>query len=210
MKYTLPELEYSFDALEPFIGAKTVEIHYTKHHQKYIDTLNASKYGKSGSHVTLEEIICKDSGAEFNNAGQIWNHNFYWKSMRPNGGGEPAAEFKAILDKSFGSVQRFKDKLADVAKSQFGSGWAWLAVDQNREFKVLGTSNAENPMQQGLVPLLTLDVWEHAYYLDYQNERAKYVTSFLDNLVNWQFVEDQYNDAISRSFSGGRRTASGS
>jgi Fe-Mn family superoxide dismutase len=188
----LTPLLYAENALEPVISAKTMSFHYGKHHKGYVDNLNKLTAGTEYSALTLEKIITSTAGkpektAIFNNAAQIWNHTFYWNSMRPNGGGEPPAALKQRIDVSFGSVDAFKQELASAAVSQFGSGWAWLVSDGNL-LKVIKTANADIPMAIGLKPLLVIDVWEHAYYLDYQNRRADYVNAVLDKLINWEFA----------------------
>lgn len=188
----LPPLPYAETALEPVISAKTLSYHYGKHHKGYVDKLNTLISGTDYSEMTLEEIIKGTAGraersAIFNNAAQTWNHSFYWKSLSPTGGGEPPAALKKIIVASFGSVDACKKELAGAAVSQFGSGWAWLVYD-GADIKVVKTGNAENPLTTEMKPLLTIDVWEHAYYLDYQNLRADYVDAVLDKLINWEFA----------------------
>lgn len=185
MAHTLSPLPYDFDALAPHISARTVEIHYTKHHQGYVDKLNSA----DTKDRSLKEIIAAADGTLFNNAAQVWNHDFYWQSMAPAGDRSPTKLVADELKQHFGSVEAFKQSFAETAKGQFGSGWAWLVRNKNGELKVLSTSDAENPLRQTLVPLLTIDVWEHAYYLDHQNERGNYVEAWLDHLLNWQFLE---------------------
>lgn len=190
--HVLPPLPYAENALEPVISANTIGFHYGKHHKGYLDNLNKLVAGTEYADLPLEEVIARSAGkaektAIFNNAAQTWNHTFYWKSMRPNGGGEPPAGLKQKMELSFGSVDACKKELAGAAVSQFGSGWAWLVLDGGR-LKVVKTANAEVPMTSGLQPLLTIDVWEHAYYLDYQNRRADYVNAVLDKLINWDFA----------------------
>ncbi|MFO7686209.1 MAG: superoxide dismutase [Desulfobacterales bacterium] len=190
--HVLPPLPYAENALEPVISANTIGFHYGKHHKGYLDNLNKLIAGTEYADLPLEEVIARSAGkaektAIFNNAAQTWNHTFYWKSMRPNGGGEPPAGLKQKMELSFGSVDACKKELAGAAVSQFGSGWAWLVLDGGR-LKVVKTANAEVPMTSGLQPLLTIDVWEHAYYLDYQNRRADYVNAVLDKLINWDFA----------------------
>ncbi len=190
--HPLPALPYPENALEPVISAKTIGFHYGKHHRGYVDNLNRLVAGTSWSVSTLETIIAEtappaDLALIFNNAAQVWNHTFYWNGLSPRGGGEPPAGLKAKLVASFGSVEDFKKELAGAAASQFGSGWAWLVLDAGR-LKVTKTANADTPIASGMRPLLTIDVWEHAYYLDYQNRRADYVKAVLDKLVNWEFV----------------------
>ncbi|WP_020560725.1 superoxide dismutase [Thiofilum flexile] len=189
---TLPTLPYADNALEPVISANTMGFHYGKHHKAYVDNLNKLIPGTPFADLTLEKIITETVGKEdntaiFNNAAQVWNHTFYWNSLKPNGGGEPPAALKAKLEESFGSVDAAKAELQKAATSQFGSGWAWLVKDGDK-LKVVKTGNANTPLTDGLKPLLTIDVWEHAYYLDYQNKRADYVTAVLDKLINWDFA----------------------
>ncbi len=192
LPHILPPLPYAENALEPIITAKTIGFHYGKHHKGYVDNLNKLIAGTEYADLLLEKIITSTAGqpersAIFNNAAQIWNHTFYWKSMRPNGGGEPPAALKHKIEASFGSVDACKKELASAAVSQFGSGWAWLVLDGG-VLKVVKTANAEIPMTMGFTPLLTIDVWEHAYYLDYQNRRVDYVNAVLDKLINWEFA----------------------
>lgn len=189
MKFELDPLPYELDALEPHISARTLDFHYNKHHKGYMSKLAAALEGKPAAEKSLEEIILDSSGGLFNNAAQVWNHTFYWKSMTPGGGGAPSGTMKELLEKHFGGFEAFKQEFASVATGEFGSGWAWLVKTEQGELEILSTHDAENPMRRGLTPLLTLDVWEHAYYLDYQNDRAQYVAVFLDNLVNWPFAE---------------------
>ncbi len=189
---TLPPLPYADNALEPVISAHTMSFHYGKHHRAYVDNLNKLIAGTELAAASLEEIVRASAGKAdrvgiFNNAAQVWNHTFYWKSMRPNGGGEPPAVLKQKMDAAFGGVDACKKELANAAVTQFGSGWAWLVLD-GANLKVVKTGNAETPVTQGLKPLLTVDVWEHAYYLDYQNKRADYVAAVLDKLANWEFA----------------------
>jgi Fe-Mn family superoxide dismutase len=188
----LPPLPYAENALEPVISAKTLSFHYGKHHKAYVDNLNKLIAGTDYSALSLEEIIKGSAGrperaAIFNNAAQIWNHTFYWNSLSPKGGGEPPAALKHKIEASFGSVDAFKKEFAAAAVSQFGSGWAWLILVDGK-LKVVKTANAEDPLTTGKKPLLTIDVWEHAYYLDYQNRRPDYVNAVLDKLINWEFA----------------------
>lgn len=186
--FKLDPLPYSEDALEPHIDSKTVNIHYGKHHRGYVNKLNdaAEKDEVSGS--TLEEVIQKSEGSVFNWASQIWNHDFYWRSMNPSGGGEPPDSLRKALDAQFGTVDKFRAELAKAAKGEFGSGWAWLAKEPSGDLRVCSSSDAESPLQRGATPLVTIDVWEHAYYLDYQNERGRYVDNFIKHLIDWDFV----------------------
>ncbi len=188
----LPPLPYDEAALSPVISAKTIEFHYGKHHKGYVDNLNKLISGTDLADLPLERLILAIAGkpekaAIFNNAAQVWNHTFYWNSLKPNGGGEPPIVLKERMIDAFGSVEACKKELAAAALSQFGSGWAWLVWDQ-KTLKVMKTANADLPLTAGLKPLLTIDVWEHAYYLDYQNRRADYVQAVLDRLINWDFA----------------------
>ena len=188
----LPPLPYAENALEPVITGKTMGFHYGKHHKGYVDNLNKLIAGTEYADLPLEKIITGTAGrpektAIFNNAAQIWNHTFYWKSMKPKGGGEPPAALKQKIEASFDSVDACKKEIASVAVSQFGSGWAWLVIESGK-LKVIKTANADSPLTTGMKPLLTIDVWEHAYYLDYQNRRADYVNAVLDKLINWEFA----------------------
>jgi Fe-Mn family superoxide dismutase len=188
----LPPLPYAENALEPIITANTMRFHYGKHHKGYVDNLNKLIAGTESAVLSLEKIITSTAGqpertAIFNNAAQTWNHTFYWNSMRPNGGGEPPTALKQKIEASFGSIDACKKELVGAAISQFGSGWAWLVLEGGK-LKVVKTANADVPMTLGLKPLLAIDVWEHAYYLDFQNRRVDYVNAVLDKLINWEFA----------------------
>ncbi len=188
----LPPLPYGENALEPVISAKTISFHYGKHHRTYVETTNKLIAGTELVDQPLEQIVRATAGkgdraAIFNNAAQVWNHNFYWQSLKPQGGGAPPASLKEKMESAFGSVEACKKELATAALGQFGSGWAWLVLEGDK-LKIAKTGNAETPITQGLKPLLTLDVWEHAYYLDYQNKRVDYVNALLDKLANWEFA----------------------
>jgi Fe-Mn family superoxide dismutase len=188
----LPALPYEQSALQPVISANTLGFHYGKHHKTYVDTLNRLIAGTEFGDMPLENIIKataeqSNHAAIFNNAAQAWNHTFYWRSLKPKGGGEPPATLKRLIESSFGSVEGCKKELANAAVGQFGSGWAWLVQD-GEKLKIVKTGNASTPLTQGTLPLLTIDVWEHAYYLDYQNRRVDYVNAMLDKLVNWEFA----------------------
>ena len=190
--HVLPPLPFAETALEPVISANTLSFHYGKHHRTYVDNLNKLISGTDYYKMKLEEIITGTTGrpertAIFNNAAQVWNHTFYWNSLKAKGGGEPPAALKKMIEDSFGSLDAFKKEFAGAAVAQFGSGWAWLVLE-NGKLKVVKTANAENPLTTGLKPLLTIDVWEHAYYLDYQNRRADYAAAVLDKLINWEFA----------------------
>jgi len=190
--HALPSLPYADNALEPVITSRTISFHYAKHHNGYVNKLNALTEGTLFADMSLEKIIAgtamqPEHTGIFNNAAQVWNHTFYWKSMKPNGGGEPPAVLKQKMQDAFGSVDACKKALLATATSQFGSGWAWLVLDGGT-LKTVKTPNAGTPLTSGMTPLLTIDVWEHAYYLDYQNRRAAYVTAVMDKLVNWEFA----------------------
>jgi len=192
--HLLPALPYAESALAPVISANTIGFHYGKHHKGYIDNLNKLVAGTEFAGLTLEKIIVKAAGdaknaAIFNNAAQAWNHTFYWRSLMPNGGGEPSSELKKKIEASFGTLDALKKELATAATTQFGSGWAWLALEGDK-LKVVKTGNADTPLAKGVKPLLTIDVWEHAYYLDYQNRRTDYVAAVIDKLINWSFAVD--------------------
>ncbi len=186
MQHELPPLPYAMDALEPYISKETLEYHYGKHHKTYVDNLNNLIPGTEFEDLVLEEIVCRASGPIFNNAAQVWNHTFYWNCMQPNGGGEPEGKLADAIRRDFGSFAAFKEAFSKAAVTLFGSGWAWL-VKSGDKLEIVQTGNAGNPMTSGQKPLLTCDVWEHAYYIDYRNARAKYVENFW-NLVNWDFV----------------------
>lgn len=218
MSITLPPLPYCYDALEPYLGRQTLEFHHDKHHASYVNNANKLSQGtelEGQDLVTIMKcklikpllyllgvrsllyIICvaaakgSDNTGLFNNAAQVWNHNFYWECMKPGGGGQPTGPVAELIDQSFGSYATFREQFSNAGNTQFGSGWAWL-VHTTSGLYITKTINAENPiLESGHVPILTMDVWEHAYYLDYQNARGTYVTAFLDHLVNWDFVNSQ-------------------
>jgi len=192
--HVLPTLPYANNALDPVISAKTIGFHYGKHHKGYVDNLNKLVAGTEFAGLKLEKIITETAGkvdktAIFNNAAQTWNHTFYWSSLKFNGGGEPPAALKQKIVTSFGTLDACRKELATAATTQFGSGWAWLALDGDK-LEVVRTGNADSPLTKGMKPLLTIDVWEHAYYLDYQNRRADYVNAVLDKLINWGFAAE--------------------
>jgi superoxide dismutase, Fe-Mn family len=190
MSIQLPALPYARDALAPHISAETIDFHYGKHHQTYVDNLNKMIAGTEFEDADLETIIRKASGGLFNNAAQIWNHTFYWNCLKPNGGGEPSGKLGDAIDKAFGSFDKFKEQFTQTALTTFGSGWAWLVQRPDGGLALASTSNAATPLTGDDRALLTCDVWEHAYYIDYRNARPKYVEAFW-NLVNWEFVADQ-------------------
>ena len=187
MAFELPPLPYEKNALAPHLTAETLEYHHGKHHNAYVVNLNKLLDGKPEAEKTLEEIILSSDGGVFNNAAQIWNHTFYWHCMKPQGGGLPSGDLAAAIDRDFGSFDKFKEEFATAATTQFGAGWAWLALDGGK-LKVTKTGNADLPMKHGHKALLTIDVWEHAYYIDFRNLRPKYIETFLTHLVNWDFV----------------------
>jgi Fe-Mn family superoxide dismutase len=190
MEHKLPELPYAMDALEPHISRETLEYHYGKHHKTYVDNLNKLTPGTEFENMSLEDIIKKSSGGIFNNAAQIWNHSFYWNCLNPKGG-EPAGALADAINKSFGSIDEFKQKFSQTAITTFGSGWGWLVKNAGGDLEIVSTSNAGCPLTDDKTPLLTCDVWEHAYYIDYRNARPKYVEAYW-KLVNWNFVENNY------------------
>lgn len=187
MAFTLPPLPYALDALAPTISKETLEFHYGKHHQTYVTNLNNLVAGTEFESVSLEDIVKKSSGGVFNNAAQVWNHTFYWNSMSPNGGGEPAGALLEAINAKWGSVDGFKEAFNKSAAGNFGSGWTWLVKKPDGSLDIVNTSNAATPLTTDDVALLTCDVWEHAYYIDYRNARPKYLESFW-NLVNWDFA----------------------
>lgn len=199
MPFTLPELPYAKNALEPHITAQTLEFHHGKHHLAYVNNLNNLVKDTPLANATLEDVIlqsAKDASKAgiFNNAAQIWNHTFYWHSMKPAGGGTPTGALAKKIDEDFGSFEKFKEEFKTAGATQFGSGWAWLVLE-NGKLKVTKTPNADLPMAHGQTALLTMDVWEHAYYLDFQNRRPDYISTFLDKLVNWQFAAENFEKA---------------
>lgn len=189
--FKLPPLDYTLNALEPYISQNTMEFHYYKHHKTYIDNLNKLISQTKFEHMALPEIIKHTAGKHeyqsiFNNAAQTWNHTFFWNSMRPNGGGKPHSKLMGDIADSFGSYENFRKEFKEAALSQFGSGWVWLIHKDDNKLAIIKTSNADNPLAHDLEALLTVDVWEHAYYLDYQNRRGDFIDVFLDHLVNWK------------------------
>jgi Fe-Mn family superoxide dismutase len=192
MTITLPNLPYDKKDLEPFISENTLNFHHGKHHQTYVTNLNNLIADTDLANKSLEEIINisreKNQAGIFNNSAQIWNHTFYWNSMKKNGGGKPSGKLLAKIEEDFGSFEKFVEEFKIAGATQFGSGWAWLVADENDKLKIVKTLNAETPLGTNLKPLITMDVWEHAYYLDFQNARPKYIETFLNNLVNWDFA----------------------
>jgi Fe-Mn family superoxide dismutase len=192
MAIELPALPYAQDALAPHISAETLEYHYGKHHKTYVDKLNGLIAGTENENKSLEEIIKSSSGGVFNNAAQVWNHTFYWNCLSPNGGSEPTGAVAEAINKQFGSFEEFKSAFTEKAVTNFGSGWTWLVKNADGSIELYNTSNAGTPMTEGKTALLTVDVWEHAYYIDYRNARPNYLGAFW-NLVNWDFVEQNLN-----------------
>lgn len=188
MSIELPSLPYALDALEPHLSAETFEYHHGKHHAAYVTTMNDMIAGTALETATLDEIVLASDGKLFNNAAQVWNHNLYWHSMTPGGGGRPTGDAAAAIDVAFGDYDTFRQQFHDAAVGQFGSGWAWLTIDGDR-LAIETTSNADLPLKHGRTAVLVCDVWEHAYYIDHRNKRPAYVTAFLDHLLNWQLVD---------------------
>lgn len=191
MEHTLPQLPYAMDALAPHISKETLEFHYGKHHQTYATNLNNLIKGTEFENSSLEEIVKKSSAGIFNNAAQVWNHSFYWNCLSPNGGGEPTGALKDAIVKKFGSVEEFKKQFTALCIGTFGSGWGWLVKTPTGELELVSTSNAATPLTSANKPLLTCDVWEHAYYIDYRNSRPNYMGAFW-NLINWEFVSKNF------------------
>ena len=187
MIHELPKLPYAHDALEPFISKKTIEYHYGKHHQAYVNNLNKLITGTEFEHSSLEEIVRKAGGGIFNNGAQVWNHTFYWNCMKPQGGGEPSGALASAILRDFGSFAEFKEKFSNAAATLFGSGWAWLIKKEDGKLEIVQESNAGNPLKHGATPLMTCDVWEHAYYIDKLNVRPDYIADFW-KLVDWDAV----------------------
>ncbi len=200
MAFQLPDLPYDYEALAPYMSAKTLHLHHDKHHQAYVTNLNNLIEGSEFADRSLEEIVGASYGDSakqgiFNNAGQHWNHNLFWRIMKKGGGGNPGGELAKRIDDAFGSFDAFKEQFKQAAVGQFGSGWAWLAMDGD-QLKVMKTPNGENPLVHGMRPIMGLDVWEHSYYVDYENRRPEYVAAFLNNLVNWDEVEAELHKGL--------------
>ena len=189
MAFELPPLPYAQDALAPHISAETLEYHYGKHHKTYVDNLNKAVAGTDNENASLESIIMSAEGPLFNNAAQVWNHTFFWNCLTPNGGGQPTGAILDRINADFGSYDAFRAQLTEAGLTQFGSGWAWL-VEDGGKLAIMKTPNADLPMKHGVKALFTIDVWEHAYYIDYRNARAKFIDVVLDNLINWDFVAE--------------------
>jgi Fe-Mn family superoxide dismutase len=192
MQHELPKLPYAMDALAPHISKETFEFHYGKHHQAYVTNLNGLIKGTEFENASLEDIIKKSSGGVFNNAAQVWNHTFFWHSMKPNGGGKPAGALAAAIDKKWGSFDAFKEAFTKSAVGNFGSGWTWLVKKADGSVDIANTSNAGTVLTTADKALLTIDVWEHAYYIDYRNARPKFVETFLNSLANWDFAAKNF------------------
>ncbi len=190
MTFELPPLPYERNALEPHISENTMNFHYGKHHQAYVTNLNKMVEGTDMASKSLEDVVKSSDGGIFNNAAQVWNHTFFWNSMKPNGGGAPSGALADKINSAFGSLDKFKEEFKNAGATQFGSGWAWLVVDSKGDLKITKTANAETPLTDNVTPLLTCDVWEHAYYLDYQNRRPDFLQVFLDSLINWDFAAE--------------------
>ncbi len=187
MEHKLPELPWAKDALEPHISAETLDYHYGKHHNAYVTKLNAGIKGTEFENLSLEDIIKKAEGGLFNNAAQVWNHTFYWNCLAPNAGGNPTGDIAQKIDDKFGSFDKFKEEFSNAAATNFGSGWTWLVKNAAGDLEIVSTDDAKTPMTDGHTALMTIDVWEHAYYVDYRNARPDYIKAFW-NLVNWDFV----------------------
>ncbi|MFP4664909.1 MAG: superoxide dismutase [Bacteroidales bacterium] len=191
MAFTLPELPYELNALEPHISKRTMDFHYNKHHAGYVKKLNGHTEDTEYANMSLEDVIKKSDGGVFNNAAQTWNHTFYWEGFSPDGGGKPTGEIADAINKRWGDFEKFKDDFSKKAATLFGSGWAWLVKTKDGKLDIIQGQNAENPMTEGHTPLLTCDVWEHAYYLDRQNKRPEYIENFWE-IVDWDKVNERY------------------
>ncbi len=191
MAMTLPPLPYELEALQPHMSQETLEFHYGKHHRTYVDNLNKLIPGTEFENLSLEEIILKSSGGVFNNAAQIWNHTFFWNGLTPKIQGKPSGDLLKAIEAEFGTFEAFKEKFADVTIKTFGSGWGWLVKTKEGKLQIVSTSNAQTPLTEGHTPLLTCDVWEHAYYIDYRNKRPDFLAAFW-NIVNWDFVASNF------------------
>ena len=192
MAHELPPLPYAKNALEPIISEETLEFHYGKHHQAYVTNLNNLVPGTEFENASLDEIVMKAGGGIFNNAAQVWNHSFYWNCLSPQGGGEPTGALADAINAAFGSFDAFRDEFSKSAVGNFGSGWTWLVKNENGGVEIVNTTNAGNPMTEGKTPLLTVDVWEHAYYVDYRNARPKYLEEIW-KIINWEFVAANFS-----------------
>ena len=193
MKHELPKLPYELNELEPFISQKTLEFHFGKHHQAYLTNLNKLIIGTAFEEASLDEIVKHSEGGIFNNGAQVYNHSFYFMALSPNGGGEPKGKFSECIASTFGSFAAFKDEFSKAGATLFGSGWVWLVADAHNKLRIVKKTNAGNPLTDGMTPIVTMDVWEHAYYLDTQNARPKYIENFW-NLLNWEVIEKRFNE----------------
>ena len=192
-RFELPALPYALDALEPFMSRETLEYHYGKHHQTYVNNLNALTEGTPFAEKSLEEVVRSSEGGVFNNAAQVWNHAFFWQSMKPQGGGLPSGALLAAIEAAWGSFDAFKKAFSDAAAGNFGSGWTWLVKKADGSLAIVNTSNVGTPLtMEGVKPLLTIEVWEHAYYVDHRNARPKFIEAYFSNLVNWAFAEANF------------------
>jgi Fe-Mn family superoxide dismutase len=194
MAFELPPLPYAKDALQPLMSAETFDYHYSKHHQAYVTNLNGLIANTPNESKSLEEIILSSDGGVFNNAAQVWNHTFFWNSLKPKGGGKPTGDLAAAIERDLGGFDKFKETFVQTAVKQFGSGWAWL-VSEGGKLKITSTANADLPMKHGQTALFTVDVWEHAYYIDYRNARPKFVEAVIDGLANWDFATENLKKA---------------
>ncbi|NGX51000.1 MAG: Superoxide dismutase [Fe] [Chlamydiae bacterium] len=194
MTFKQPDLPYDLKALAPFVSEEQMHYHFNKHHAAYFKKLNGLVEGKPESDLDLEEVVKQSSGGMFNNAAQAWNHTFFWDCMSPNGGGNPSGDLKSAIERDFGSMDEFMKKFSNAAATLFGSGWAWLATDGQGKLEIMALSNADTPLKHAKTPILTLDVWEHAYYIDYRNERPKFIEQFRD-VIHWDFVDKCYQSA---------------
>jgi Fe-Mn family superoxide dismutase len=201
MEFRIEPLPYPKDALEPYVSGLTVEVHYEKHHKGYLEKLAKLVAGQPEENRSLEELIRTSRGPLFDNAAQVWNHDFYWRSMTPDGGSPPEGELRTRIQECFGDFSGLKERLAEAAVGQFGSGWAWLTADESLRLEVVATSDADNPLRDGMTPLLTIDVWEHAYYLDHMHQRDRYVQGVVDHLLDWEFAAEN----LRRAADSGRR-----
>ncbi|MCB1074522.1 MAG: superoxide dismutase [Simkania sp.] len=194
MAFKQPDLPYDLSALAPFVSEEQMHYHYNKHHAAYFNKLNGLVEGKKEAQLSLEEVVVHSSGGVFNNAAQAWNHTFFWHCMSPNGGGQPKGELKEAIERDFGGLEPFMKQFSDAAATLFGSGWAWLASDGQGKLEIMALSNADTPLKHNKTPILTLDVWEHAYYIDYRNERPRFIEQFKD-VIHWDFAQKCYLDA---------------
>ena len=194
MAFELPALPYAKDALQPLMSAETFDYHYSKHHQAYVTNLNGLIANTPNENKSLEEIILSSDGGVFNNAAQVWNHTFFWNSLKPKGGGKPTGDLAAAIDRDLGGFDKFKETFVQTAVKQFGSGWAWL-VSEGGKLKITSTANADLPLKHKQTALFTVDVWEHAYYIDYRNARPKFVEAVIDGLANWDFASENLKKA---------------